>query len=540
MKFCRSNHTSRGYDDVDFGSEDTYLTENWKSRIYPFSFECIHFFTMTAIQRGSQFADAAAIFRRKESQVLKMYGSARKISPELFLGSSLNTFLASPNQSRAKYSSLTAPSFVSPTLTNVEKLYHLGKGLNLGDSGIRLSFSASPTSSKEPKTNSKSWKGKISFQATPLQQKKKSPVSSFSNSFYVGSYLSKSPAKPPPRNLETFAPLPETPDIKIEVKISNIEEKIRARKERMLKSKERKVPEAVLKYREREANRKKAEQQKRNVAATKLQACVMGWRARSAYPRLLLENQDRLEKIRQREAEKAMIKHSAIRIQKTFRGFVKRKKFLPVLARYREIKRIEEIIQNMPEKTKAEIEELKEEYAQRREDFKWKIRQQVRKEEEELMRMKRSGADRVKYLREEGKKLRASTQRLGSMAVVLENQNELLLQENEEITANFHSLQSYVQRRSKQIQKHQISSQKCRHRYLPKYRAEVANRKRRCIAEYRVKLLYEERLQRIVKEIEKRSRDPQLVEMAREAFRSCEVEVNALPERPIPEDFFAS
>ena len=68
----------------------------------------------------------------------------------------------------------------------------------------------------------------------------------------------------------------------------------------------------------------------------------------------------------------------------------------------------------------------------------------------------------------------------------------------------------------------------------------MANRKRRCIAEYRVKLLYEERLQRIVKEIEKRSRDPQLVEMAREAFRSCEVEVNALPERPIPEDFFAS
>ena len=100
------------------------------------------------------------------------------------------------------------------------------------------------------------------------------------------------------------------------------------------------------------------------------------------------------------------------------------------------------------------------------------------------------------------------------------------------------SLQQFVTKKNEAIQKHEMSSQKCRHRYLPKYRKDLAERNQHCIVEFRVKMLYKAKLHRIVREIQSESTDKEIAKDAKKALKAVEKELEARPEIPIPEDLF--
>lgn len=60
------------------------------------------------------------------------------------------------------------------------------------------------------------------------------------------------------------------------------------------------------------------------------------------------------------------------------------------------------------------------------------------------------------------------------------------------------SLKGYVEKKNLSIRKNEINSQKCRHRYLPKYRTMIKDLDKHCIVERRIGILYKERLESIV------------------------------------------
>jgi hypothetical protein len=350
------------------------------------------------------------------------------------------------------------------------------------------------------------------------------------------------------------------PDIKIAVN-PDIQKKIRARislsraKPPPPKRKEN-VPEHIRKFREIEAARQKALDDKEYNSATKLQAFVLGWKARAAYPALKRANEGRLRKLaeerarqekeKQEERERqAKEQQAAIMIQKTFRGYAPRPRFKYLLECKRrreknkkEIKRIEKEISKMPKKTKADIKEMKEEYKEKKKEMKRHIRELLKEDEKKLDEIRLSGQNMIQYVQDENKKVKDQQQKMKNDYKLLEKQFELLTEKSEEIANNFQSLQQYVDKKNQQLQKHEISSQKCRHRYLPKYRGELKDRNKHCIAEYRVKVLYKARLRKIVKEILLKSTDPELVDETQFALESCEEELNMMPEIPIPEGLF--
>ena len=119
---------------------------------------------------------------------------------------------------------------------------------------------------------------------------------------------------------------------------------------------------------------------------------------------------------------------------------------------------------------------------------------------------------------------------------VLEKQFEVLTSKSEEISRNFSSLQQWVDTKNQEIQKHELADQKCRHRYLPKYREDLAQRNRHCVAEYRIKVLYKKQLKDIIKEIEAKSTDPSLVKLVKNEMKACRKALKEMPDNPIPEE----
>jgi hypothetical protein len=548
-------------------------------------------------RKGSQFAGAAAMFRRKESDLLQKQGSFSNLSPKVTAkmiqergNASMSNLNYSPKRASPR-KSLAAPSFVSPgsrktesdrpswkkssssSYLNKHKHIHVHEHeheqtsgtptgtptqsakpkLNAADTGFGfggLAFSPSPGQKEKPKVNAKSWKGRLSFQAaSPRELKKKTPTPSFGTPHYGGSYLDKSPratAKPSrPHRVSGVAPLVETPDIKIEVKIPDIDKKIRARRAAarmsIKKEKEQNVPEHIRKIREREAKRIKKLEDKEHHAANMVQAYFLGWKARAAYPKLRKENEKRLQKIAQERAFQVFRIQSAIQIQKAFRGYLPRQRFRFLIQckqrrekNMKAIKQIQKEINKIPKKTKADIKLLKKEYSEKKKDIKKKLRNTLAEEDKQLEEFKRSGHDMMKYMQDQNKKVKEQQQAFKNEYRVLEKQFELLTQKSDEIANNFQSLHHFVKKKNASIQTHEINSQKCRHRYLPKHRADIADRNKHCVAEYRVKGLYKERLDLIVKEIVRKSSQDELVYGAQDALNSLEDELKAIPELPIP------
>jgi hypothetical protein len=520
-------------------------------------------------KKGSQFAGAAAMFRQKESDMKKQTFTRELSSPNTprtdsqFAGAapmfnqranaSMSNINYSPTKDHKNKLSLSPPPFVSPGMrassgwksqktmpssSQFPTSSYLNKPsgtpsqvskpkASVAGFGGGLHLSPSPATAK-PKVNGQSWKdnykGGISFQAH-------SPTPS--------SYLSKK------KDYHVVSQLPETPDITIEVKIPDIDKRIRARRAAAMpppQTRQENVPEHIRKFREREAAKQRALYEKEYRASTLLQTSFLGWKARAAYPALRKANEARLRKRREAEARKKREIQAAIAIQKTFRGYVPREEFRRRLAIKRrreknkkEIKRIKKEVSHMPKKTKADIKELKKEHADRKKQMKKEMKKQLKEEESRLDNIKKNGHDQIEFLKAENQKIREQQAVVKSETKILEKQFEVLMAKAEETRRNFQSLQGWVAKENQTIQKNEIASQKCRHRYLPKYRGEMVGRNKHCIAEFRIKILYKARLHRIVQEILEKSSDPDMVEEAHEALVSCEGELNTMPEVPIPD-----
>lgn len=357
-----------------------------------------------------------------------------------------------------------------------------------GSNGLGgLHMSPSPSQVSKAKAGAgKSWKDNISFQATSPGVLKKSATSIKPPTYYGGSYIDKgkdSSSSPTKKNKKDGGPSGSSseevaPDIKIHVNI-DIQEKIKARRAaaKPIPPKQENVPEHIRKAREREERRKRANEEKEYRSASLVQAAVLGWYARVQYPRMLAANQDRLREIRKREAMAKIEQRAAIKIQSIFRMHMPRKRYVYVIGckrrrerNQKEIKKIEKTIEKLPKKTKADLKEMKNEYAEKKKDLKRSLRKQVKEDDEKMLEIKKSGQDMIEYVKGENEKLKQQQLAIKAEQKVLEKQFELLTEKSEEIAKNFKSLQEWVEKKNTAIQKHEMSDQKCRHRYLPKYR----------------------------------------------------------------------
>jgi hypothetical protein len=428
-----------------------------------------------------------------------------------------------------------------------------------------LPFTPSPPSDKQklPKLTSQSWKDKgISFQASSPQAVKKPSVAP---TYYGGSYIKKSPDTKTTKSKFSSSGLQEFADTKIEVKIPGIDEKIRARRAAAQKppppkSNDDNVPEHMKKFREREERRlaaldekqRKAEEKQRK-AEEKIQAMFLGWWARVQLPRIRAENEERLrkkaeeraERLRKQAEERAHQKlsiESSTKIQALFRGLSPRKEFLQLItvkrrrdANEMRMKEIDDEIKKMPKSIKADIKALKEEYKLRKKAMKQKVKEEVRAEEQKMEEFKKQGSNMIQYMQDENRKRREEKTVIKKDIKTLGKQAEVLKEKQDEIEARFNSLRTFAEKKNVEVQKREINSQKCRNRYLPKYRAEMADRNKHCIQEYRVKMLYKARLYRIVEELQAKSKDPELVEDTLEALEELEEELGEFPDIPVPE-----
>jgi hypothetical protein len=451
---------------------------------------------------------------------------------------------------------------VNPSSANWDKSYStpqqpakakVGTTLSSGSDFGELPLSPSPPQDAKPKSNgTKSWKDNISFQASSPGALKKAAaaVKPPTPVYYGGSYMNKgndlssSPTKKSTKMANAgSSPAEVAPDIKIEVNV-DIQEKIRARRAaaKPIPPKHENIPEHIRKAREREERRRRAEEEKEYRSASLVQAAVLGWYARVQYPKLLEANRDRLREIRKREAMTRRRQQSAIKIQSVFRMYMPRKRYVHVRECKRrrernkkEMKKIEKTIEKMPKKTKTEIKEMKKEYAEKKKELKRTLRKELKEDDEKLEQIKKSGQDMIEYVKGENEKLKQQQLAIKAEQKVLEKQFELLTAKSEEIARNFKSLQEWVEKKNVAIQKHEMSDQKCRHRYLPKYRQDLADRNQHCIAEYRVKELYRKGLKKIVKEIEDKSTDRALVQDIKKEMKACQKELAAMTEIPMPE-----
>jgi hypothetical protein len=159
----------------------------------------------------------------------------------------------------------------------------------------------------------------------------------------------------------------------------------------------------------------------------------------------------------------------------------------------------------------------------------------MKEEEKKVDELKKQGQTMVDYMKAEQEKLKKQKQQIRADQKVLEQQTELLKQKSDEIATNFASLQAWCNRKQAIIKQHEESDQKCRFRYLPKYRQDLVDRNQHCIAEYRVKEMYRKTMKKIVKEIVAKSSDPKLVEEVKWCQKVLKKELKAIPEVPVPD-----
>eukprot|EP00934_Nitzschia_sp_Nitz4_P005463 Nitzschia sp. Nitz4//scaffold16_size188269//157649//159613//NITZ4_001814-RA/size188269-snap-gene-0.128-mRNA-1//1//CDS//3329538586//5453//frame0 len=519
----------------------------------------------------SQFAGAAAVFQKKEKKMLAKNQSpgpsprSSLISPRRRGNSSMTDLgFSPPAQARKSVSHLQAPPFVSPGLAQSKPAWQSSRNFptssyldkpmgtttpvhskpKLEVSGFAFSpTSPSPGAQGKPKVDGKSWKDSISFQASsPVGVKNKVKPTSPKDQ-YAMSYIDNTPPK---KKRQDFDALPETPDIKIEVKIPDIDRKIRERKaqksKRVQEEKKEDVPEWKQKYQQREENRIRRENERQASAAEKIQAYMLGWKARAAYPRLLEENADRLNLIRERERRIKLRLKAAIKIQSIWRMYLPRVRYLYVRECKRrrernkkEIKRIEKVLSKWPKETKTLVKNMKKEYAEKKKQIKKDIKKELKEEGKRLDAIKKSGQDMIEYMRAENQKLKDRQEGIRKEHKVLEKQTELLAEKSGEIAKMFTSLQGYVQKKSASVQKHEINSQKCRHRYLPKYRAMLKDRDKHCIAENHIASMYKRRLDEIIQLLNEKPTSRSLAAEAQMLVLECENELEGLDDIPIPE-----
>jgi 3-methyladenine DNA glycosylase AlkC len=188
-------------------------------------------------------------------------------------------------------------------------------------------------------------------------------------------------------------------------------------------------------------------------------------------------------------------------------------------------------IERMPKKTKHDIREKRKEYELMKKEMLNNARKQIKEDNEKITRASESGQDMIKYINEENDKVKELINTIQKEQRVLEKQFEILTAKSEDIALNFKSLQTWVDKKNESVKKNEASDQKCRHRYLPKYREDLKLRNRYCISEFRVKELYKRQIEKIIKEVEAQSTDPNLVKYVQKEMKA----LHEMPENPLPE-----
>lgn len=547
-------------------------------------------------RKDSQFAGAAALFRAKENGIKSPTKTPASGKPTWNKvnghnsASKLNTggFLSTPgrigNRKNSSVNSLAPPPFVSPGTKGRSAAFNKGATSppafvkqattkqptpttpkqtakpTVGFGGLPFSpTSPSPPSGGgggKPKARWKDKGGGISFQAASPGALNKPSIKPAlpTPTYFGGSYINKGANTTKSATATTTTTnkpkvssggMPEAqPDITIQVN-SDIQEKIKARRANISAipkvDKHENVPEHIRKAREREERLLRAEEEKEYRSASLVQAAFLGWHARVQYPKLVQANAERLRQMRQQEAEQKRRLEAILTIQKTFRMYIPRKRYVLVRdckrrreKNLKEMKKISKIIEKMPQDTKKEIKDLKKEYAEKKKDMKKQVKKRLKEEDKKIAELKKQGQSMVDYMKAENEKIKKQKEAIKADQKLLEQQTDLLKQKSEEIAKNFASLQAWVDKKQAVIKQHEVSDQKCRHRYLPKYRQDMADRNQHCVAEYRVKELYRKRLKKIVKEIEAKSTDPKLVQEVQKQVKDCKKELKKMPEIPIP------
>jgi hypothetical protein len=454
-----------------------------------------------------------------------------------------------------KNSTLSPPHFVSPgaglskkskfpTTSYVDKpmetpLHSSKSKLKPSTPGEFAGLTLSPSPVKGGKL-------KLSFQAqSPMARNNNKPTVPVT--FYGGSYLNKGndSKNVKPSTSQTSLATPPTciADVTIEVKI-DIQEKLRQRQRtaKPMPPKTETIPEHIRRAREREERQRRALEEIEYLAASLVQAAFLGWYARVRYPKLLEANAERLAAMRQGEAATRKRNQAILTIQSTWRMYGYRKRYLYVrecrrrrARNEKEIIMIEKTIKAIPKTTKSEIKAMNKEYNEKKIAFKKSMRSRMKDEDKKVEEIKKSGQDMIKYWEAQNDMIKQQQQTIMQEQKVLEKQFELLTSKSEEIHKNFLSLQGWVEKKNVSIQKHEVADHKCRHRYLPKYRADIAERNKFCMTEYRIKEMYRKELQKIIKAVEKRSQDKSLVKDCRKEMKICTKEIAAMLQVPIPE-----
>ena len=163
------------------------------------------------------------------------------------------------------------------------------------------------------------------------------------------------------------------------------------------------------------------------------------------------------------------------------------------------------------------------------------VKKQLKEEDKKAAEVKKAGQSMVDYMKSEKEKLLQQKENIKADQKLLAQQTDILKQKSDEIARNFTSLQAWVDKKQAVIKQHEVSDQKCRHRYLPKYREDMADRNQHYVAEYRVKELYRKRLKQILKEIEAKSSSPALVEEVQRYMKECKKELKSMPTIPVPD-----
>jgi len=414
------------------------------------------------------------------------------------------------------------------------------KEIELANTLIPPSF-VSPVRGKASDDPRNSWRDSGTLSPPPFAKNSASKYATFSTT-----NKSKSNAPPSPHKGHKFNNYNAEPDVKIQVK-SDVQRSINARKQKRSYNSQHyskqpnsfspsqddsNVPEHIRKARAREQRRLRAMEEREYRFASLLQAVFLGWYVRTVkYPKLRAANIGRRKR-----------RLAILTIQKTFRMHVQRKRYKYVIQikrrrerNIKEMKKIQKKIDKMPKKTKQDIKEKKKEYELRKKDMLKKARKQVKEDDEKIVRVKESGKDMIKYLNDENDKVKELINTIQKEQLVLEKQFEVLTEKSEEIASNFKSLQKWVGTKNESIKRNEASDQKCRYRYLPKYREDLALRNKYCITEFRIKELYKRQLGKIAKEIEAKGTDSSLVKSFKKEMKSCQKLLDEIPDNPLPE-----
>lgn len=358
------------------------------------------------------------------------------------------------------------------------------------------------------------------------------------------SRVSMSPGALSRKSISTLAmvgspTLDDTPeDISIQVTIPDIELKIQARMEaKRRQAQDYSMPEHIKKYREREERVRTAQEEKEYRQRELAIAMIYGWAARTRYKNMKRERDIRMAKEAREKAIKELRERSALKIQTAYRMHAKRKRYLHVIGIQRrrvknakEIKKIKKLLAKIPKETSNELKAMKKEHIRKKKEMK-----------KELKALKVSDAEQqnqnlIEYLREENRKLKEERHSLQTEHNLLEKQFGLLEKKSAEIDNRFKSLKKFVEHKNETIQKSEAVLQKCRNKYVPNHRRELANRNRHCAAEMRIKEMYKRRLDRILDEVETVAKERELRKDAKRAAREIKRELAKIPVMETPED----